>query len=84
MRGERRFQAYCTLASEGKHYLKLPLLQLNDGASHTHGNGVFQHDNSTSHKSRLATDWLYEHFSDFSVINWRRRSLDLNAIEASL
>ncbi|GFT21041.1 transposable element Tc1 transposase [Trichonephila clavipes] len=46
-----------------------------------HGNGVFQKDNCTSHKSRLATGWLDEHSSDFSVINWPPRSQDLNPIE---
>ncbi|GFY12206.1 transposable element Tcb2 transposase [Trichonephila clavipes] len=34
-----------------------------------HGNGVFQQDNCTSHKSRFATSYLDEHSSDFSVIN---------------
>ncbi|GFW41694.1 transposable element Tcb2 transposase [Trichonephila clavipes] len=46
-----------------------------------HGYGVFQQeDNSTSHKSRLATGWWDEHSSDFSVINWPPRSPDLNPI----
>ncbi|GFX60090.1 DDE_3 domain-containing protein [Trichonephila clavipes] len=44
-------------------------------------NGVFQQDNCTFHKSRLATGWLDEHSSDFSVINWPPRSPDLNPIE---
>ncbi|GFW20165.1 transposable element Tc1 transposase [Trichonephila clavipes] len=46
-----------------------------------HGNGVFQQDNCTFHKSRLATGWLDEHSSDFSVINWSTKSPDLNPIE---
>ncbi|GFV71964.1 transposable element Tcb2 transposase [Trichonephila clavipes] len=46
-----------------------------------HGNGVFQQDNCTSHKSRLATGWLDEHFSDFSVKNWPPRSPVLNYFE---
>ncbi|GFV63354.1 transposable element Tcb2 transposase [Trichonephila clavipes] len=46
-----------------------------------HGNGVFQQDNCTSHKSRLATGWLDEYSSDLSVINWPLRSTDLNPIE---
>ncbi|GFY06284.1 DDE_3 domain-containing protein [Trichonephila clavipes] len=46
-----------------------------------HGNGVFQQDNCTSHKSRLATGSLDEHSSDFSVINWAPRSPDLNHFE---
>ncbi len=46
-----------------------------------HGNGVFQQDNCTSHKSQLATGWLDEHSSDFSVMNWSPRSPDLNPIE---
>ncbi|GFU81398.1 transposable element Tcb2 transposase [Trichonephila clavipes] len=46
-----------------------------------HGIGVFQQDNCTSHKSRLATAWLHQYFSDFSVINWQPISADLNPIE---
>ncbi|GFU17500.1 transposable element Tcb2 transposase [Trichonephila clavipes] len=45
------------------------------------GNRVYQQDNCTSHKSRLATGWFYEHFSDFSAINWPPRSPDINHIE---
>ncbi|GBM15452.1 hypothetical protein AVEN_142115-1 [Araneus ventricosus] len=48
---------------------------------HPHGNGAFQQDNCTSHRSRLATAWLDEHSSDFSVMNWPPRSPDLNPIE---
>ncbi|GFX13173.1 transposable element Tcb2 transposase [Trichonephila clavipes] len=46
-----------------------------------HCNGDFQQDHCTSHKCPLATDWLYEHFSHFSVINWPPRILKLNYIE---
>ncbi|GFT22521.1 transposable element Tcb2 transposase [Trichonephila clavipes] len=46
-----------------------------------HSNGDSQQENSTSHKSRLATGWLEEHSSDFSVINWSPRSSGLNPIE---
>ncbi|GFV67738.1 HTH_Tnp_Tc3_2 domain-containing protein [Trichonephila clavipes] len=45
-----------------------------------HGNEVFQQDNCTPHKYRLATDWLEDHSSDFPVINGPPRSLDINAI----
>ncbi|GFY10409.1 transposable element Tc1 transposase [Trichonephila clavipes] len=38
-------------------------------------------DNCTSHKFRVATSWLDDHSSDFSVINWPPRSPDLNPIE---
>ncbi|GBO18416.1 Transposable element Tcb2 transposase [Araneus ventricosus] len=48
---------------------------------HPHGNGAFQQDNCTSHRSRLATAWLDEHSSDFSVMNWPPRTPDLNSIE---
>ncbi|GFV90997.1 DDE_3 domain-containing protein [Trichonephila clavipes] len=47
-----------------------------------HGNGFFQEDNCTSHKSQLATVWLEEHSSDFSVLNCPPRSPDLNPIES--
>ncbi|GFX15892.1 transposable element Tcb2 transposase [Trichonephila clavipes] len=46
-----------------------------------HGNGVFQQDNYTSFKFRLATGWFDEQSSDFWVINWPPRSRDLNPIE---
>ncbi|GFX43330.1 transposable element Tcb2 transposase [Trichonephila clavipes] len=45
------------------------------------GSGVFQQYNCTSRKSRLATGWLDEHSSDFSVKNWSPRRLDINSIE---
>ncbi|GFS63621.1 transposable element Tcb2 transposase [Trichonephila clavipes] len=45
------------------------------------GNGVFQKDNGTSHKSQLASSWLDEYSSDFSVINCPPRSPALNLIE---
>ncbi|GFV59828.1 uncharacterized protein TNCV_4739561 [Trichonephila clavipes] len=48
---------------------------------HPHGNGVFQQDNCTSHKFRLATGCLDEYSSDFSVIKWPPRSPDVNPIE---
>ncbi|GFV01826.1 transposable element Tcb2 transposase [Trichonephila clavipes] len=44
-------------------------------------NGVFHQNNCTSHKFQLATGWLDEHSSDFSVINWPPRRSDLNPIE---
>ncbi|GFV02074.1 uncharacterized protein TNCV_3480011 [Trichonephila clavipes] len=37
--------------------------------------------NCSSHKSRLATGWLDEHSSYFSVINWPPRSPDLHPID---
>ncbi|GFW19197.1 transposable element Tcb2 transposase [Trichonephila clavipes] len=46
-----------------------------------HGNGVFQQDKRTFHKSQLATGWLEEHSLDFSVINRPPRSQYLNPIE---
>ncbi|GBM39678.1 hypothetical protein AVEN_104897-1 [Araneus ventricosus] len=48
---------------------------------HPYGNGVFQQDNCTSRRSRLATAWLDEYSSDFSVMNWPPRSPDLNPVE---
>ncbi|GFX54921.1 transposable element Tcb2 transposase [Trichonephila clavipes] len=46
-----------------------------------HDSGIFQQDNCTSQKSRLATGCLDEHSCDFSSINWTPRSLDVNPIE---
>ncbi|GFV63850.1 transposable element Tcb2 transposase [Trichonephila clavipes] len=50
------------------------------GTEEEHGGSIMQ-DNCTSHKSRLSTDWLDEHSSDFYVINWPLRSPDLNPID---
>ncbi|GFT90643.1 uncharacterized protein TNCV_3128181 [Trichonephila clavipes] len=50
-------------------------------ASMANSNGVFQEDNCTSPKSVLATGWLDEYSTDFSVINWPPRNSDLNPIE---
>ncbi|GFX74307.1 hypothetical protein TNCV_3452551 [Trichonephila clavipes] len=41
-----------------------------------HGNGVFQQENCTSNKSRLAIDWLDEHSSDFfchKLAKWKSK-----------
>ncbi|GFY06163.1 transposable element Tcb2 transposase [Trichonephila clavipes] len=46
-----------------------------------HGNGAFQQDNCTSRKFQLATGWLDEHSSEFSVINWQPRNSEPNPIE---
>ncbi|GFU96423.1 transposable element Tcb2 transposase [Trichonephila clavipes] len=43
-----------------------------------HGNGVSQQDNWTSFSFRLATGWLNEHSSNFSVVNWPPRSPNLD------
>ncbi|GFV99890.1 transposable element Tcb2 transposase [Trichonephila clavipes] len=45
------------------------------------GNAVFQQDNCSSHKLRLATGWLDEYYSNFSVINCSPRRQDLSPIE---
>ncbi|GFX99279.1 transposable element Tcb2 transposase [Trichonephila clavipes] len=45
-----------------------------------YGNGVFQQDNCTSHKLRLATGWLDEHSSDAFVLNWLPRGPDLKIL----
>ncbi|GBO01235.1 Transposable element Tcb2 transposase [Araneus ventricosus] len=48
---------------------------------HSHGNGAFQQDNCTSHRSRLATAWFDEHSSDFLVMNCPPRRPDLNPFQ---
>ncbi|GFX83494.1 transposable element Tcb2 transposase [Trichonephila clavipes] len=42
---------------------------------------VFHQDTCVSHNSCLATGWLDEHSSDFSIINWPPRSSDSNHTE---
>ncbi|GFW92639.1 transposable element Tcb1 transposase [Trichonephila clavipes] len=48
---------------------------------YSHGNGVFQQDNCTSHHPSSDTGLLDEHSSDLTIINWPPRSLDLNSIK---
>ncbi|GBM41579.1 hypothetical protein AVEN_215741-1 [Araneus ventricosus] len=37
---------------------------------HSDGFGQFPQDNATPHRSRVATEWLKEHFSDFRHFHW--------------
>ncbi|GBL84798.1 hypothetical protein AVEN_93833-1 [Araneus ventricosus] len=43
--------------------------------------GKFQQDNATPHASRVATEWLQEHSSDFRHFHWPPKSPDMNIIE---
>ena len=43
--------------------------------------GQFQQDNATPHTSRVATEWLQEHFSDFRHFHWPHNTPDMNIIE---
>ncbi|GBO09083.1 hypothetical protein AVEN_235992-1 [Araneus ventricosus] len=45
------------------------------------GLGEFQQDNATPHTSRIATEWLQEHSSDFRHFRWPPKSSDMNIIE---
>ncbi|GFU19385.1 transposable element Tcb2 transposase [Trichonephila clavipes] len=42
---------------------------------------IFKQASCTFYESRFAAGWLDEHSSDFSVINWPSRSLELNPIQ---
>ncbi|GFY23620.1 transposable element tcb2 transposase [Trichonephila clavipes] len=41
----------------------------------------FQQDNVTPHTSRIATEWLQKHSSEFRHVTWPPKSLDMNIIE---
>ncbi|GFV55402.1 transposable element tcb2 transposase [Trichonephila clavipes] len=47
---------------------------------HSDGLGKFQQDNATPHTSKIATEWLKEHSSEFRH-HWPPKSSDLNIIE---
>ncbi|GFW67866.1 transposable element Tcb2 transposase [Trichonephila clavipes] len=42
--------------------------------------GEFQQDNATPHTSRIATEWLQEHSSEFRHFRWPPKYLDMNSI----
>ncbi|GBL93571.1 hypothetical protein AVEN_63703-1 [Araneus ventricosus] len=48
---------------------------------HSEGLGEFQQDYATPHTSRIATEWLQEHSSDFRHFRWKPKSPDMNIIE---
>ncbi|GFW67883.1 transposable element Tcb2 transposase [Trichonephila clavipes] len=41
----------------------------------------FQQENATPHTSRIATEWLQEHSSEFRHFRWPPKSPDMNIIE---
>ncbi|GBO19781.1 hypothetical protein AVEN_180313-1 [Araneus ventricosus] len=43
--------------------------------------GQFQEDNATPHTSRVATEWLQEHSSDFRHFHCPPKSPDMNIFE---
>ncbi|GFU62082.1 uncharacterized protein TNCV_4893001 [Trichonephila clavipes] len=72
--------------TEGREYCVRLMIHAMDpacqvGTIQRHVGSIMQ-DNCTSPKSsRLATDWLDEHSSDISVINWPPRSTVVNPIK---
>ncbi|GFX86723.1 HTH_Tnp_Tc3_1 domain-containing protein [Trichonephila clavipes] len=48
---------------------------------HSDGLGEFQQDKTTPHMSRIATEWLQEHSSEFRHFRWPSKSPDMNIIE---
>ncbi|GFW32950.1 transposable element Tcb2 transposase [Trichonephila clavipes] len=40
-----------------------------------------RNDNATPHTSRIATEWLREHYSEFRHFRWPPKSPDMNIIE---
>ncbi|GFY11419.1 transposable element tcb2 transposase [Trichonephila clavipes] len=45
---------------------------------HSDGLGQFQQDNVTPHSSRIATEWLQKHSSEFRHFPWPPKSPDMN------
>ncbi|GFT84227.1 transposable element Tc1 transposase [Trichonephila clavipes] len=65
---------------------RIPLLNACHWAAHLawareHRDWIVEDWKQQDNKSRLATRWLDEHFSDFSVINWPPRRPNLNPVE---
>ncbi|GFX36335.1 FLJ37770-like protein [Trichonephila clavipes] len=48
---------------------------------HSDGLGEFQQENMTPHTSRIATEWLREHSSEFRHFRWPPKSPDMNINE---
>ncbi|GFW33947.1 transposable element Tcb2 transposase [Trichonephila clavipes] len=48
---------------------------------HSGGLGECKQDNATPHTSRVATDWLQEHFAEFRHFRWPPKSPDMSIIE---
>ncbi|GFW01882.1 transposable element Tcb2 transposase [Trichonephila clavipes] len=48
---------------------------------HAHGLGELQQDNATPHTSRIATEWLLEHSSEYKHFHWPLKSPGMNIIE---
>ncbi|GBM35294.1 hypothetical protein AVEN_38159-1 [Araneus ventricosus] len=48
---------------------------------HSDGLGQFQQDNATPHASRVATNWLQEHSSDFRHFHLPPKYSEMNIIE---
>ena len=48
---------------------------------HSDGLGEFKQDNATPHTSRIVTQWLQKHSSDFIHFLWPPKSPDMNIIE---
>ncbi|GFX67715.1 transposable element Tcb2 transposase [Trichonephila clavipes] len=48
---------------------------------HSNGLGEIQKNNSTPHTSRIVTEWLQEHSSEFRHFRWPPKSSDMNIFE---
>ncbi|GFX74145.1 transposable element tcb2 transposase [Trichonephila clavipes] len=64
---------YVSILSDHLH----PFLSILD----SNGLGEFQQDNATSHTSRIVTEWLQKHSSEFRHFCWPPKSPDMNIIE---
>ncbi|GBN12244.1 hypothetical protein AVEN_48714-1, partial [Araneus ventricosus] len=64
-------------------YVKFPSDHLHSFMpfEHSDGFGQLQYNNATTYASRVATEWLQEHFSDFRYFHWPPKSPDMNIIE---
>ncbi|GFU89669.1 transposable element Tcb2 transposase [Trichonephila clavipes] len=67
----------------GNRYLSILSDLLHPFMSIVHSDelGEFQQDNATLHTSRIATEWLQEHCSEFRCFRWPPKSPDMNIIK---
>ncbi|GBM59044.1 hypothetical protein AVEN_7423-1 [Araneus ventricosus] len=72
-----------TSRGDSDRHLSILSNHLHSFIVHSDRLGQFQQDNATPHASRVATNWLQEHSSDFRHFHWPPKSPEMNIIEVS-
>ncbi|GFV17084.1 transposable element tcb2 transposase [Trichonephila clavipes] len=65
----------------GNRYVRILPAHLDLLMPIAHSEGEFQQDNVTPQTSRIASEWLQEHSSEFRHFHWPPKSPDMNIIE---